>query len=138
MIKLQITAGEMKLTSGFLFALRKLKGNISQECCNQKDSKSNLYIRTNIPEVVHLSISLSNQTVISKNSVAKPKYKINTIKSSVLLGKDMLDPISGVAKRAVDRLIENPEKAFRYGRYFFLLIKVILTPFKQMAVGSKI
>ena len=129
----------MKLmTRVFLFALRKLKGNIGQECCDQKDSKSNLYIRTNIPKVVHFSIPLSNQTVISKNSVAKPKYKINTIKSLVLPGKDILDPISGAAKRAVDRLIENPEKAFRYGRYFFLLIKVILTPFKVVPHGGNI
>lgn len=121
-----------------LFSFRQLESNISQKYCNQKDSKSNLYICANIPEIIHLSISFSNHTVISKNSIAKPKYRINTIKSFGLLGKDILYPIRGTAKSAVERLIEKPEKAFSQGRNFFFLISLILAPFKENLLGSRI
>lgn len=106
----------------FLFPLRQFVGNIHKEYNYQDKSCGYLSKGINLPEI-HFSSFLSHQIVNTKNTIAKVRFNINVKKSYKSLGEVKLDPINGAANQAADKFIQSPEKALRYGRYFFLTIQ---------------
>ena len=72
-------------------------------------------INTNLPEVIHFSISVSHQTVVNKNTIPKKICTVNPANSIILFGKDMVNPTNAEIKRAAEMLIDNPEYALSQG-----------------------
>lgn len=125
----------MKLTGGFFFTFRQLIGNIHKQYDYQNKSHGYLNIGTNFPEI-HFSNFLSNQTVNGKKTIPRVIDNVKLKKSSGFCGKVILGPMKTLANQPADRLMDNPEKALRYGRNFFFFIQIILTPFKRALFGS--
>lgn len=128
----------MRLTRRFPFAFRQLVGNIHKQDDYKNKSHGYLYIGSNFPEVTHFSNLLSSSIVRSKQTIPNKTEIVNEMNSGILLGKLTLGPIKAVANQAALRFINNPEKALKYGRYFFFFIKIILTSFNERIAGSKI
>ena len=74
-----------------------------------------MYISAYIPKVAHFAISLSHQTVTSKNIIANTNCQNNTAKSFCVVGVDMVGPMNDPIRKAADKLIDNPEYAFNHG-----------------------
>ena len=104
----------MRLSGRFLFAFGEFKGNIGKKYSNQNQGCSYLSESINIPKI-HFSSLLSNQTVRSKNSIARAMLIVKIKKSCKVLGKEILDPINGAASQTADRLMERPENALSQG-----------------------
>ena len=112
----------MILSGRLLFSFRQFEGNIHKKNNNQNKGCGYLDISIYIPKIVHFSNFLSNQTVISKNTIPKVISNINTKVAYKLLGRIILGPINAIANQAAEIFIDRPEKALRYGWYFFLAI----------------
>jgi hypothetical protein len=46
-------------------------------------------------------------------------WSVNIKNCPSFLGKEILRPINGTARKAAERLIDNPENDFNQGRYLF-------------------